>query len=243
MLRRTLPFVALLLFAANGASTFAQESPAKTGEQKDAPKTDATPAPESTPKPSAGRYKELVYKLKNGERDVDFTELRMAYTESEDYNPSESNHDARIAMSTAFVMLNSPGALKISSKMLEKNYTDIYAHYGMAVGNKNMGDDEKADFHKFVFQGLFDSVRGVVDGKSAGKAFVVISSDEEDALIYFLGLSVKSKVLLDEGSRAYDKIVVIDPKTGKPYDLYFQIDIPSGWLRRNGKGSSEEKKP
>ena len=166
MLRRILPFVAFLFLASNAAAAFAQETPARTGEQqKDAPKTESAPKPDTTPAPQATpmpgeRYKELVYRLKNGERDVDFTELRMAYTESEDYNPSESNHDARIAMSNAFVMLNSPGALKISSKLLEKNYTDLYAHYGAAVGNKNMDDTEKADFHKFVFQALFASVRG-----------------------------------------------------------------------------------
>lgn len=237
MFRRILPLVALLLLAAHGASVRAQES-----QKPEAPQTpQTTPTPAETPKqgaaqkPSAARYKELLEKLKKGERDVDFTELRMSYTETEDFSPYGGDEDARDAMFSALNSGKWDDALKHSAKILEKNYVDINAHFVTFVANTRKGDTAKADFHKFVVNGLLKSVRGAGDGKSMEQAFVVISTDEEYALLNVLGLRTTSQALMNDGGHAYDKLATIDPETKQTDVFFFQIDIPFGWLGRSLK--------
>ena len=194
-----------------------------------------TPKQGARPKPSAARYRELLEKLKKGERDVDFTELRMSYTETEDYSPYGGDDDARGAMFSALKAGKWDDALNHSAKILEKNYVDINAHLASLAANARKGDTAKADFHKFVLHGLVDSVRGGGDGRSMEKAFVVISTDEEYALLNLLGLRTTSQALLSGGGHAYDKLAAVDPETNQTYDFYFQIDIPFGWLGRGRK--------
>jgi len=252
MFRRALPLAALLLLAAHGAAARAQQTPVVNADRKDAQgtqdkqKPEPTPAPpqkleEDTPKqgarqkPSAARYRELVEKLRNGERDVDFTELRMSYTETEDFSPYGGDDDARGAMFAALKTGKWDDALRQSEKILTKNYVDINARFGALAANTRKADAAKADFHKFVLHGLVDSVRGGGDGRSMEKAFVVISTDEEYALLNLLGLRVTSQALMNGGGHAYDKLAAVDPETKQTYDFYFQIDIPFGWLGRSLK--------
>lgn len=240
MFRKILPLFALLLFAAHGARVCAQEPQKPEDRQKpEATQTpQATPKPAETPKqgasqkPTAARYKELLDKLKKGERDVDFTELRMSYTETEDFSPYGGDEDARAAMFGAMKAGKWDDALKHSAKILEKNYVDINAHFVSFAANKRKGDTARAEFHEFVVHGLLSSVRGDGDGKSMEKAFVVISTDEEYALLNLLGLRTTSQALMNDGGHAYDKLATIDPETKQTYVFYFQIDIPFGWLGR-----------
>ena len=243
MFRRILPLVALLLFAAHGAGVRAQESQKSEDKQKpEATQTpQATPKPAETPKqgaqqkPTAARYKELLEKLKKGERDVDFTELRMSYTETDDYDPYGGDREARQGMFAAINSGKWDDALKHSAKILEKNYVDINGHFGAFAANMRKGDAARADFHKYVFRGLLDSVQSGGDGKSIERAFVVISTDEEYALLNFLGLRSTSQALLNSGGHAYDRLAAVDPETKQTYDFFFQIDIPFGWLGRSLK--------
>ncbi|HVF45471.1 MAG TPA: DUF4919 domain-containing protein [Pyrinomonadaceae bacterium] len=243
MLRRILPLAALFLLAAHGAAVGAQESQKAEDKQKpEATQTpQATPAPAATPKQgaspkaTAARYWELLDKLKRGERDVDFTELRMSYTETADYNPYGDNSDARRAMFAALRTSKWDDALSQSAKILEKNYADIDGHVGAYSANRQRGDAAKADFHKYVFLGLIESVRSGGDGSSAERAIVVISTDEEYALLSFLGLQRTNQALLNSGGHAYDRLAAVDPETKKTYYFYFRIDIPFGWLGRSLK--------
>jgi hypothetical protein len=94
------------------------------------------------------------------------------------------------------------------------------------------GDSAKADFHRYVFKGLIDSVQSGGDGKSTEKAYVVISTDEEYALLNFLGLRPTGQALLNVGEHSYDKLSAVDPKTNEKREFFFQIDIPFGYLGR-----------
>jgi Domain of unknown function (DUF4919) len=242
MFKRALPLAASLLLFAHGAGVCARgQTPAETVDPKEAQKPAATPSPEAAQKPgasrkpSAERYAELLQKLKKGERGVDFTELRMSYTETREYSPYDGDREARKAMFAALSGGKWDEALEQSAKILEKNYVDINGHFGALAANTRKGDAAKADFHKYVFEGLLDSVRGAGDGRSMEKAFVVISTDEEYALLNVLGLRPTSQALMNSGGHSYDKLAAVDPETKQTYEFYFQIDIPYGWLGRSLK--------
>ena len=223
MLRRMTPLALALLLFAHGAGAHSRQTPAQSGGAK------------AAQKPSAARYKELLAKLKKGERDVDFTELRMSFTESDEYSPYGGDRDARKAMFAALNAGDWDEALKQSAKILEKNYVDINGHFGAFVSSARKGEEERAQFHKYVFDGLIKSVQGGGDGRSMEKAFVVISTDEEYALLNVLGLRPMSQALMTGGGHKYDKFSAVDPETKKTYEFYFQIDKPFGWLGQSLK--------
>jgi Domain of unknown function (DUF4919) len=175
-------------------------------------------------------YEALLKKLKGGDKTVDFKELRMAYADSSRYNPYGGDSEARQAMFAALNAKQWDEALKQSAKILEKNYVDLNAQFVAAVANHEKGVADKADFHRFVVKGLFDSITNSGDGKSTDKAFVVISTDEEYALLNFLGLRPMGQALLNVGGHSYDKLTAVDPKTNEKHELYFNIDKPFGWL-------------
>jgi hypothetical protein len=80
-----------------------------------------------------------------------------------------------------------------------------------------------------MVDGLLNSIKGSVDGKSKEKAFEVISINEEYGLIRSLGLKPINQALLNDEGHAYDVITVIDPQTNKESQLYFNIDRPFKW--------------
>jgi uncharacterized protein DUF4919 len=204
------------------AQTPKQEPPAP------AATTQKQPAQDKSKNDAA--YDALLKRVKDGDKTVDFKELRMAYADSSHYSPYGGDGDAEKAM---FAALNSEKwdeALSQSSKILEENYVNIDAHVVADIANRKKGDTEKADFHTFVAKGLIHSITSSGDGKSTDKAFVVISTDEEYTLLRLLGLRPMGQALLNENGHSFDKLTAVDPKTDDKYEFYFNIDKPYGWL-------------
>src|SRR3989440_9499825 len=195
------------------------------------------PAPAAAEKPvsqdqakKAAAYEAFLKRVKDGDKTVDFKELRMAYAESSRYSPYGGDSEAQKAMFAAMRASQWDEALKQSAKILEKNYVDIDAHFGAFVANYEKGITDKADFHKFVVKGLINSITSSGDGKSMEKAFVVISVDEEYALLNYLGLRPAGQALLNDKGHSYDKMTAIDTKTNETFEFYFNIDKPFNHL-------------
>ena len=159
-------------------------------------------APDQSKKDAA--YEALLKRIKDGDKTVDFKELRMAYAESSRYSPYGGDSEAQKAMFAAMRASQWDEVLKQSAKILEKNYVDINAHFGAFVANHE---------------------KGITD-----KAFVVISTDEEYALLNYLDLRPMGQALINSGGHSYDKLTAVDPKTNEKYELFFNIDKPFGWL-------------
>src|SRR2546421_511664 len=148
------------------------------------------PAPAAAEKPVSqdqakkdAAYEALLKRVKDGDRSVDFKELRMAYADSSRYSPYGGDSEAQKAMFAAMRASQWDEALKQSAKILEKNYVDINAHFGAFVANHEKGITDKADFHKFVVQGLIGSVTNSSDRKSEDKAVGGVLTDEDRPLL------------------------------------------------------------
>ncbi|HEX5709266.1 MAG TPA: DUF4919 domain-containing protein [Pyrinomonadaceae bacterium] len=229
--------LALLAVAATAPSASAQ-TPTPTP----APASTATPPPSAkesketpaqasaaTPAASKSNYPALVERVRKGDRAVDFGELRMAYTETADYNPYGGGEE-RGQMFAALNERKFADALSVAEKVLQKNYVDLNAHFVSSVANRELGRGEQADFHRFIFTGLADSIRRSGDGKSTSTAFVVISTAEEYVVLNLMGLRPAGQALLHDGGHSYDRMRGVDPQTNQQVELYFNIDKPFGWL-------------
>lgn len=172
--------------------------------------------------PSAESYASIVERLTAGDRDVDFTRLRMAFTETPAY---------RGMMMAAYQALwqplakgDFPQALAVAEKVLAQNYAEPNAHMVASLAYGQTGQREKAEFHRFVANGLLGSITSVGDGQSQETPYEVIDISEEYALLRSMSLQPKSvgSGFLEDG-QVIDSMTAVDPRTGASRIIYFKV--------------------
>lgn len=174
------------------------------------------------------RYKELVTKLKAGDKTVNFRELRVAYADAihtVDTDPQKK------AMTAALNAKKFDEAIKNAEAVLSADYADMDAHFGEYVAFRELQNSEQADFHKFVLKGLLDSITKSADGKSFETAFEVIEFHEEYVVLRFMGLMPSKQSMAEKNGHSFDVMEALNPKTNEKVTLYFNIDIEEKHLR------------
>jgi len=174
-------------------------------------------------------YEGLLERVKKQDATVNFTELRMAYTETKDYSPYGDSEN-RKAMFTALNAKDYEKALAASDKILASNYVDLNAHFVASVAHRQLGHADRSEFHKSIFKNLIQSIEGSGDGKTTKTAFVVISTDEEYVWFNYKGLKVTGQALINDSGHSFDKMTATDPETGETVTTFFNIDKPFNWL-------------
>ena len=188
--------------------------------------------PQETPKPTEkSKYDLLLEKVKQKDPSVNFTELRYAFYESPNYNPYSAMMTYR-PLNAALAQKNYEEVLKIAESVFAKNFVEVNAHMAAQIAYQETGNTERAQFHKFMADGLLNSIKSSVDGKTPATAFEVISINEEYGLIRSLKLRpIKQALVMDKGHN-YDAITVVDPQTNQESTIYFNIDKPFNWQER-----------
>ena len=188
--------------------------------------------PQETPKPTEkSKYDLLLEKAKQKDPAVSFKELRYAFYESPNYSPYAPMMTYRPLMN-ALGQKNYEEALKIAESVFAKNFVEVNAHMAAQIAYQETGNTERAQFHKYMADGLLNSIKGSADGKTKETAFEVISINEEYGLIRSLKLRPISQSLINDKGHSYDAITVIDPETNKESIIYFNIDKPFNWDNR-----------
>ena len=180
--------------------------------------------------PAKSSYEVLLERVKKSDASVDFKELRLAYTETSTYSPYGGDAESRRTMFDALKTREFDKALQNAETVLAKNYLDIMGHFGCFVSHRELAHADKATYHKFVFEGLLNSIKNSGDGKSEETAFVVITVDEEYALLNWLGLRPTGQALIHKDGHNYDRMTMTDSKTNDTITYFFNIDKPFNWL-------------
>lgn len=188
----------------------------------------AQTAPEAAKTTERTKYDVLLEKAKQKDPSLNFTELRHAFYESPNYNPYAPMMTFR-PLNAALAQKNYEEVLKIAESVLAKNFVEVNAHMAAQIAYQEKGNAERAEFHKFMAEGLLKSIKSSVDGKSTATAFEVISINEEYGLIRSLGLRPIGQAMLEEKGHRYDVMTMVDPKTNEESKLYFNIDKPLNW--------------
>lgn len=178
-------------------------------------------------------YKSLLARVKNYDESVDFKELRLLYTKTKDYNPYDEDFDVRDSISNALRNNEYEKAIGLANSILDKNYVDINAHLDMRRAYKEMKDEGKDDFHRFIIGGLVDSILDSGNGMSPETAFHVINLREEYIILAVLRLELqeeRQERRIESDGHRYDRMDVKDKESGKAVVLYFNVDIPVAWL-------------
>jgi len=158
--------------------------------------------------------------------DADFLKLRMAYTNTKMYAPYSL--DTHSLQKKAFQKINEKKfeeCLEISNDIVKLNYTNLGGQYLSMVCNFKLERNEDGKYHRYVLNGLINSIANNGDGRSVKTAYTTISTGELKTFIQMMGLEIKRQSLRNSNGKAFDVMAVKDPKTGEEFNLYFDISI------------------
>jgi hypothetical protein len=179
--------------------------------------------PKDNPK-AASDYKKALKQIKSGDLKIDFKALRLDCAAS-GYS-CEADAERKKKINTLLNEKKYDEALKETTKALEKAYVDMDLQYFSYIANKELGNGDKAEFHKAIFDGLLNSIRERKRGRSKKDAYTIINVREEDVFLKFSGMRALQKRLLNEDGHYYDEITCLDMDEPEDITIYFNLDIP-----------------
>ena len=176
--------------------------------------------------PDQGSYEIIALKLKAGDTKIDFRALRGAYADSKEALAAGSSHLTRRAMNIALLNRQFDETIRIGLDILKTVYISPDTHAAVSQAYRELGDTQKAEFHKAVYLGLINSIIGDGDGKAPESAYHVVTTEEEYAVIRALGLSVWGQEIVSHGGRWYETLSATNTKTNQTVKVWFNIGIP-----------------
>ena len=180
----------------------------------------------SPPTTASDNYENLLAKLTAGDTKIDFTALRLAYTRSKNADPYGADHDKRRQMNAAVIENRCDEAMKIADALLAVIYLSPETHAAKSACYRAAGDNAKAEFHKAIYLGLINSILARGDGSSPGTAYVVITTEEEYAVMRALGLTVWNQQYVRNGEHMFELLSGTDDRNKRTAIVYFNVDIP-----------------
>jgi len=105
------------------------------------------------------------------------------------------------------------------------------AHFAEYIAYRESKNEEQAEFHKRILQGLLDSITHFGDGKSFETAFQVIEVHEEYVILRFMGLMPSKQSMSEKNGHSYDVMEAVNPKSNEKVTLYCNIDIEEKHLK------------
>ena len=158
----------------------------------------------------------------------DFIALRNSFGARADF-PLRCEQDRPLqALFEGFGAEQWQTVLDVAVPWLAQCPVDIDARVAAAVASQKLGRPEDADLHKRWYNGLVDSVLASGDGKTAQTAFVVISVEEEYAVLRAMGLESRGQMLVDGGIDA----LTVETEAGNEI-IYF--NPAAHWTRHDGE--------
>lgn len=181
----------------------------------------------------AATYEELLTRAKAQDPTLNFTELRLAYTQTEGYSPYEFDSETRDAAVQALKNQDYARAAQLADKLLSDNYLDLEGHLLAHAAAKRQKDEASAKQHEYMLDGLFKAITDSGDGKSTRTAWQVISVREEYIVCQMMEARVLKQSLIQENGHNYDQLTVRREKDSQDRDLFFNVDLPFAWMDKN----------
>lgn len=181
-------------------------------------------------------YRDLLASAQKNPQDADFHSLRMAYTRSPEYAPYVHDAGRVDGMGAALRAHDLAAALENALVLLDQNYLDIEAHMVADYVYTRLGDAQESAYHRAFARGLIAAILATGDGRGPGGAFIVISVPEEHTALRILGLKLTRQALVEVDGHWFDVIDTHHPTTDEPMQVYFNIDLPRGWLEQHVGG-------
>lgn len=170
-------------------------------------------------------YQSEISNIKKRSKKADFENLRFLYTNTDLYRPFGGIEKLkREPMFDALQKGEYKYCLKDANDILDVNYTSLFAHYAAMICNHKTENFKKAEFHKYVLDGLVESIDRSGDGRSRETALVAISPAEMEAFLDLKQYSFRKKMTDKTRTRAYNIFPVTD-QSGGQFEVIFDVTI------------------
>jgi hypothetical protein len=169
------------------------------------------------------KYEALRDRVKEGDKAVDFGELRLAFGQMPD-SATEPDPGLFQAMSSALKEKKYAEAMEPAQKALERDFVDIDAHWTLYKSNQELNNLQQAEFHQHIFEGLCQSIMNSGDGKSIETAYTVISQREEQIVFMLMKVRTVNQIYQVKAGHAYDVFDTVGA-TGDKRKIFFNVDI------------------
>lgn len=180
------------------------------------------------------KYSVFVKQLEAGQTNINYTEFRQSFLESEQFRASSNQKpDLGALRKTMHELMKSSKyaeVIEVANKMLNIDYTDMEAHKVLRQTYKILGDAANAKKYHDIEFGLLNSIVKKGDGKTCQTGWPVTQIAEEYFILEMLGAKLV-KQTLDNTSGLCDKMEVQTAEGRKTY--YFEVSkIFEGYNKR-----------
>lgn len=181
------------------------------------------------------KYSKLATQLEAGQTDINYTEFRSSFLESEQFKAAGRQSSDLVALrKTMHQLMKSskyPEIVAITKKMLSIDYTDMEAHKILQQSYKFLGDTTNRNkYHEIEF-GLLNSIVKKGDGKTCQTAWPVIQITEEYFILEMLGAKLLAQTIDNRGGIC-DRMEVETAEGKETY--YFGISSVMKGYKKNG---------
>ncbi|HUL54155.1 MAG TPA: DUF4919 domain-containing protein [Opitutaceae bacterium] len=173
----------------------------------------------------------------HAERAKAAADLRFSYAASKDYDPyNPAVADAEKKCSDLMKRKAFAAAIEEAERGLRGDRYNIDLLIVKAAALRELGkaDPSKARQAEEVRQqwmALMDSILVSGDGKDFATAYRVISVDEEYSVLRILQIDRVTQSLVEHDGSQFDILSAQDTKSGGEVQIYFNIDVPTKWLK------------
>lgn len=169
-------------------------------------------------------YRRLLAEAQQLSFTLDFDDLRRAFVASPEYNPHGGGKLAGLSEAYGSVEKSEfDQCLNYVDRVLADNYMSLEAHMIGIVCSSRSADLAREDRHRYMVEGLMDSIESSGDGKSQDSAYHTISTSELRGFVRLKGLQVLDQSIVYDQRGIYDKMRVRDPESGDEYALFFNV--------------------
>lgn len=181
---------------------------------------------------TAAEFNKLVHTVFSSEAAIeDFKSLRHLYVETDNYNPYDNDLSRNIR--AAYENEDYELVIKLIDENIATNFVSFDLHFFAMKTFQALNKPELHRWHGYVAFGLSDSIMEGVDGKTPENAFRVINVREEYIVMNFLKVKLLEQAFVKIKGTPYDVMSVESIRTGEKFDLYFNTEYPSKWLKGN----------
>jgi hypothetical protein len=178
-------------------------------------------------------YEELLAAAKADPGGGDYHALRMAFAHTDEYAPYVQDAENIEKLRVSLTDRDMESALDAVAQLLAQNYLDIEAHMAADYAHTMLEQYDDSAYHRAFARGLIQAILATGDGRGFETAFIVLNVSEEYTVLRVMGLVPGNQRLIEHEGHWFDILSGRQRETNSNLELYFNIDLPRGWLRDN----------
>ncbi len=149
---------------------------------------------------------------------------REAYVLTANYHPDTPEEEAAL---TKMPELKRKGQFKemlnYADELLKFNPYNLDALNNKVGAYERLGRESEMKEAANRWVGIFDSILLSGNGTSFDTAYKIIALSEEARILEFFEMTLESRKLVGHNDKTYHFLTVVNPKTKKKYEVYFEI--------------------